>query len=246
MKLEDQIAVNSRPMDNKKILVVLPHPDDEAYFVSGTLAKYIDEGAIVTYACLTLGEMGRNMGVPLIANRVTLPAIRKEELAASCQAIGIQDLRMLGFHDKMIEFEDHNLLDSQMMKLIRELTPSLVITFYPGYSVHPDHDATGAAVIRTIALIPVTERPVVHCVAFSNNHEQMIGKADVTIDVTAFLAAKIQSILSHSSQFQMDKLLGGRDITDKVIRNKFGTERFWTYSFEKLSPIKANGELLYS
>ncbi|WNS46872.1 bacillithiol biosynthesis deacetylase BshB2 [Paenibacillus sp. MMS20-IR301] len=218
-------------MEHRRILVVLPHPDDEAYFVSGTLAKYIDAGTHVTYACLTLGEMGRNMGVPLIANRVTLPVIRKEELAASCQAIGIQDLRMLGFHDKMIEFEDPALLDGQILALVQELQPSLVITFYPGYSVHPDHDATGAAVIRTIACIPAAERPVVHCVAFSNNHKQKIGNADVIIDVTSFLAAKLESILSHRSQFQADKVLGGRDINDAEIRSKFGTERFWTYQF---------------
>lgn len=244
MQMEDQATMNSRTMTNEKILVVLPHPDDEAYFVSGTLAKYIEEGAQVTYACLTLGEMGRNMGVPLFANRVTLPAIRKLELAASAQAIGIQDLRMLGFHDKMIEFEDPNLLDSQIMKLIQELTPSLVITFYPGYSVHPDHDATGAAVIRTIARLPLTERPVVHCSAFSNNHEEMIGKADVSIDVTSFLAVKIKSILSHSSQFQEDKLLGGRDITDDIIRSRFGTERFWTYQFGDVIAAKPRGELV--
>ena len=70
------------------ILVILPHPDDEAFGLSGSLAKHISEGAHVTYACLTLGEMGRNMGVPPFANRVTLPAIRKKELEASCAAIG--------------------------------------------------------------------------------------------------------------------------------------------------------------
>lgn len=220
-------------MNHNRILVVLPHPDDEAYFVSGTLAKYIEEGAAVTYACLTLGEMGRNMGVPLIANRVTLPFIRKEELAASCQAIGIQDLRMLGFHDKMIEFEDQALLDRTILALLKELNPSLVITFYPGYSVHPDHDATGAAVIRTIARLSVTERPTVHCVAFSNNHKQKIGKADITADVTPFLAKKIKSILSHRSQFQADKVIGDRDVNHAEIRNKYGTERFWTYKFDE-------------
>ena len=232
MQMEDQATVNSRPMDNKKILVVLPHPDDEAYFVSGTLAMYIEEGAEVTYACLTLGEMGRNMGVPLIANRVTLPAIRKEELAASCQAIGIQDLRMLGYHDKMIEFEDPDLLDSQIMKLIQELTPSLVITFYPGYSVHPDHDATGAAVIRAVGRLQAAQRPIVHCIAFSSNHEQMIGPADVNVDVTAFLAKKMASIQSHRSQYQAAELVGSRELTAEEIQTRFGLESFWTYQVE--------------
>ena len=137
----------------QRILVVLPHPDDEAFGLSGTLAKYISQGAQVTYACLTLGEMGRNMGIPPFATRVTLPEIRKKELEQSCRAIGIQDLRMLGFHDKTIEFEDQEQLDGRISALLTELNPSLVITFYPGFSVHPDHDACGAAVIRTIGKI---------------------------------------------------------------------------------------------
>lgn len=231
MNMEDA-AMNNRAMEHQTILVVLPHPDDEAYFVSGTLAKYIAEGAKVTYACLTLGEMGRNMGVPLIANRVTLPAIRQAELEASCKAIGIQDLRMLGFHDKMIEFEDPALLDQRIGSLIKELTPSLVITFYPGYSVHPDHDATGAAVIRTIARMPVAERPAVHSIAFSNGHQQQIGAADVVMDVTPHITVKINSILAHRTQFQEDKVLGGLLPTDPAICGKYGTERFWTYRFD--------------
>lgn len=72
------------------------------------------------------------MGIPPFANRVTLPEIRKKELEESCEAIGIQDLRMLGFHDKTIEFEDQVLLDGQIDALLKELKPSLIITFYPG------------------------------------------------------------------------------------------------------------------
>ncbi|MGN7762767.1 bacillithiol biosynthesis deacetylase BshB2 [Paenibacillus sp. 22594] len=227
--------MNHKQAKHQRILVILPHPDDESFVASGTLSMYIDSGAEVTYACLTLGEMGRNMGIPPFANRVTLPAIRKDELAASCLAIGIQDLRMLGFHDKMIEFEDQELLDSQIMELLKELTPSLVITFYPGYSVHPDHDATGAAVIRTIGRLPAAERPLVYCSAFASNHEQMIGKADVTVDVTAFLAKKMASIQAHRSQFQAAELVGNQDLTEEEIRNRFGTEQFWTYRFAESS-----------
>ncbi|GGF91404.1 bacillithiol biosynthesis deacetylase BshB2 [Paenibacillus albidus] len=224
--------MNTIQAEHQRILVVFPHPDDEAFAAAGTLAMYIEGGAQVTYACLTLGEMGRNMGIPPFANRVTLPTIRKEELADSCLAIGIQDLRMLGFHDKMIEFEDQQLLDSLILKLLKELTPSLVITFYPGYSVHPDHDATGAAVTRTVGRLPAAERPLVHCVAFASNHEQMIGKADVKLDVTAFLTKKMASIRAHRSQFQAAELVGNRELTDEEIRNRFGTEQFWTYRFD--------------
>ncbi|KGP80725.1 bacillithiol biosynthesis deacetylase BshB2 [Paenibacillus sp. UMB7766-LJ446] len=223
--------MNNKQIEHQRILVVFPHPDDEAFTASGTLAKYIKGGAQVTYACLTLGEMGRNMGIPPFANRVTLPIIRKDELIESSNAIGIQDLRMLGFHDKMIEFEDPELLDGHILALIKELNPSLVITFYPGYSVHPDHDATGAAVTRTIGRLPAEERPIVYCCAFSNNHEESIGKADVIEDVSGFLAEKMASIRAHRSQFQAPELVGKRELDDEQIRNRFGREAFWTYKF---------------
>ncbi|MFC5471102.1 bacillithiol biosynthesis deacetylase BshB2 [Cohnella suwonensis] len=217
---------------DKRILVVLPHPDDEAFGVSGTLAKEIRGGAQVTYACLTLGEMGRNMGVPPFATRVTLPAIRKLELEESCRAIGIQDLRMLGFHDKTIEFEDKAKLDGSILALVEEIDPTLIITFYPGYSVHPDHDATGEAVVRAIGGLPANKRPPVHCVAFSKNHEDDIGRPDVVNDVQDFLSHKMASIRAHRSQFQAAELLGNKKMPDKDIRDRFGTEHFWTYRFD--------------
>lgn len=131
MGAEEQHMTKNAQDEHQRILVVYPHPDDEAFSVSGTLAKYIDRGAQVTYACLTLGEMGRNMGIPPFANRLTLPSIRKNELIEAASAIGIQDLRMLGFHDKMVEFEDPQLLDGSIMALLEEIKPTLVFTFIP-------------------------------------------------------------------------------------------------------------------
>ncbi|MBO7745071.1 bacillithiol biosynthesis deacetylase BshB2 [Paenibacillus sp. MWE-103] len=215
----------------RRILVVLPHPDDEAFGFSGTLAKHIEEGTPVTYACLTLGEMGRNMGVPPFTNRVGLPLIRKAELEESCAAIGITDLRLLGFHDKTVEFEEAALIDGRIAALLDEVKPSLVYTFYPGYAVHPDHDATGAAVVRAVAKLPEGERPKVLCSAFARDHEQNIGRADVVNDVRGTLKQKVAAITAHRSQFQAAELLGKNALSDKELQQRFGTERFWTYRF---------------
>lgn len=214
----------------RHILVVLPHPDDEAFGLAGTLAKHIEQGSQVTYACLTLGEMGRNMGYPPFASRVTLPGIRKAELEASCKAIGIQDLRMLGLHDKTVEFEDQDALDSRIDALIKEINPFLVVTFYPGYAVHPDHDATGASVIRTIGRLPKEQRPTVHCIAFSNGHEEKIGKPDIVNDINKYMPQKLASLRAHKSQFQ--GMESGEGMPEQQILDRLATEKFWTYRFE--------------
>ncbi|MEK3857404.1 bacillithiol biosynthesis deacetylase BshB2 [Cytobacillus sp. FSL H8-0458] len=215
----------------RHVLVIFPHPDDEAFGVSGTISLHIDNGTPVTYACLTLGEMGRNMGNPPFATRETLPKIRKEELEEAARVLGIRDLRMLGYRDKTVEFEDEEMLANRLGAIIGETNPSLIITFYPGYAVHPDHDATGAAVIRAVKELPADKRPKVHCVAFSNNCEEEIGQADVVNDVSAVIDRKIAAIKAHASQTQLMAANMEESIKnqDPEVLARMYKERFWTY-----------------
>lgn len=217
----------------RQLLVIFPHPDDEAFGVSGTIALHGQNGTPITYACLTLGEMGRNMGNPPFATRESLPDIRREELKNAAKVLGIEDLRMMGLRDKTIEFEDDEMLTNMMSTLIADVNPSLVISFYPGYSVHPDHDATGAAVVRAIEKMPQAARPKLHCVAFSKNCEQEIGEPDIINHVSNVAEIKLNAIKAHLSQTQ----LMAADMSDKLSENdpeiiaRMLQERFWTYRF---------------
>jgi N-acetylglucosamine malate deacetylase 2 len=219
----------------RSVLVVFPHPDDEAFGVSGTIATHVQNGTPVTYACLTLGEMGRNMGNPPFTNRENLPKIRKEELKEAASVLGIQDLRMLGYRDKTIEFEDEEKLANKMLELIEDVNPSLIITFYPGYSVHPDHDATGAAVVRAVEKMPAGARPTLHCVAFSNNCVEEIGEPDILNDISPVTETKLAAIQAHRSQTEqmfigMEEKLKNQD---PQVMMWINNERFWTYKFNK-------------
>lgn len=217
----------------RQVLVVFPHPDDEAFGVSGTIATHVENGTPVTYACLTLGEMGRNMGNPPFTNREDLPKIRRKELMQSAEAIGIQDLRMLGFRDKTIEFENDEKMADVIAALIEELHPSLIITFYPGYSVHPDHNATGAAVIRAVKRLPPSERPKLNCVAFSNNCIDELGQADILNDISPVADKKLAAMRAHRSQTEqmMGHMLERVKNKDPEALARLNFERFWTYKF---------------
>jgi len=215
----------------RHVLVVFPHPDDEAFGVSGTIALHIKNGTPVTYACLTLGEMGRNLGNPPFATRESLPQIRKKELQNAADTLGIKDLRMLGYRDKTIEFVDEEVLASHIGSIIKDVNPSLIITFYPGYAVHPDHDATGAAVVRAVEKLPEGERPKLHCVAFSNNCEEEIGQADIVNVVSEVVDIKMNTIRAHVSQTQLmiNELAYNLENQDPAAMARIHNERFWTY-----------------
>lgn len=217
----------------KHILVVFPHPDDESFAVAGTLALHIQAGTPVTYMCLTLGEMGRNLGNPPFATRESLPIIRKQELLDATKAVGIQDLRMMGLRDKTVEFEDDEKLTNMIAEAIYELHPSLVITFYPGYSVHPDHEATGRAVVRAIARMPEDERPKLHCVAFSNNCLDELGNPDIVHDIRSVQDKKLAAMKAHRSQTEALLSSWEEQVANKEVEfiSQLLEERMWTYKF---------------
>jgi len=113
----------------KHVVVIFPHPDDEAFGAAGTIAHFRKQGVPVTYLCGTLGEMGRNMGNPTFATRESLPEIRKHELIAACKALDIE-VEMLGYRDKTLEFEATETIADQLFTYLETIEPSLVITLF--------------------------------------------------------------------------------------------------------------------
>ena len=219
----------------RQVLVIFPHPDDEAFGVSGTITSYIKQGTPVTYACLTLGEMGRNLGKPQFANRETLPDIRQQELKKAAEAMGITDLRMMGLRDKTLEFEDDMDMKHMIQGLIEDVDPSLVISFYPGYAVHPDHEATARAVVRALRDIDEDQRPTFHAVAFANDTEENLGEPDVVNDIRAVQEDKLNAMRAHISQTarMLEMLEQGIQANDPEALKWVTNERFYTYDWNK-------------
>lgn len=218
----------------KHVLVVFPHPDDEAFGVSGTLSKYRDMDVPVTYACLTYGDMGRNLGFPPFANRESLYKIRKAEVELSAELIGLDDLRLLGFRDKTLEFEEDGVLKDIVKDMILELNTSLIISFYPGYCVHPDHEATADAVIQAVKELPVEKRPRLQLVAFSNDTLDNLGEPDIVVDIAGYEERKQEIMAAHKSQTGplLASLAEDTADADAVKEQWFSYERFYSYNIE--------------
>lgn len=189
------------PVAKRHLLVVLPHPDDESFSTGGTIAMHADAGVEVTYLCGTFGDMGRNMGVPFFAHRESLRDVREAELRAACEILGAKP-KLMGLRDKTVEFEDPQALSRHVQAVIRETGADLVITFYPGHGVHPDHDALGDATLRAVRDIPASERPRLWAVAVGEpaTVEEVLGPPDVTMRIEAYGDRKQRALEAHASQ----------------------------------------------
>lgn len=221
----------------KHVVIIYPHPDDESFGAAGTIAKFREEGVPVTYLCGTLGEMGRNMGSPTFANRETLPEIRKKELMAACQTLDVE-LRLLGYRDKTIEFEDRTKVAAHIKGILEEIEPSLVITHYPDYAVHPDHNALGAAAIEAVGMMNKEKRPTVWAQAISNDHQKDLGEPDIVDDIRDYFDTKVEAIYAHKSQVegmfsQFKETKDAKGNLREALKERFVNESFYVWDFGK-------------
>ncbi len=136
----------------RSILLSFAHPDDEAFLTAGTACKYRAEGARVVLSTATLGDAGK-AGDPPVCLPEELPAVRKAELLAAAAILGIDDVRLLGHRDRQLASVDPDTIREQLVRIIRECRPAVVITFDPnGTNFPPDHIAISRFTSDAIAV----------------------------------------------------------------------------------------------
>ncbi|GHE29289.1 1D-myo-inositol 2-acetamido-2-deoxy-alpha-D-glucopyranoside deacetylase [Streptosporangium violaceochromogenes] len=160
-------------MNDRRLLLVHAHPDDETIGSGATMAKYAAEGARVTLVTCTLGEEGEVIPpelAHLAAGRDdTLGAHRAGELAAACAALGVADHRFLGgpgrwrdsgmmgvaSNDRDDAFwrADPDEAAAELVTIIRQVRPQVLVTYDEnGFYGHPDHIQAHRVSWRAFAL----------------------------------------------------------------------------------------------
>lgn len=140
-----ELNINS----SSRVLVFMPHPDDEAAFCSGLLKKLTTNNIPVKLITLTSGE--KSTLVFGLEPGDDLAATRRIEQANSCEILGITDYQVLSIPDgglKHKEVEVKEIITSQ----IALFNPTHVVTLEPdGIYGHPDHIALSKFVTEIIA-----------------------------------------------------------------------------------------------
>jgi len=137
----------------------------------------------------------------------------------------------------MIEFEDPKALADRLEQILREVCPSLVISHYPGYSVHPDHNALAAVTMQALSRFSDGERPKVYAHAYPDANSPVLGPPDVVNDISSVAEIKMAAIRAHGSQSQglLERLENGKfdkKTTDDLNSHFLKRESFWIYRFQ--------------
>lgn len=193
----------------KRILVILAHPDDPEFFCGGMIARWIDKGHQVSYCLLTKGQRGfqeKNLNVILMAD------IRIQEQLEAAAKLGVKEVKFLEHMDG--ELVADIALREEIIKEIRTVKPDVVVScdptnLFPAENRinHPDHRAAGQAVLD--AVFPAAGNPGYQFPRdpASNEPHQVqevwltvAKQPNFTITLTSYLDQKIAALLCHRSQ----------------------------------------------
>jgi len=122
---------------NSRVLVFMPHPDDEAVFCSGLLKNLTTNKIPVKLITLTSGE--KSTLIFGLEPGEDLAATRRIEQKNSCEILGINDFEVLDIPDGGLKTKEKEVKEiiSEQINLYK---PTQVITLEPdGIYGHPDH-----------------------------------------------------------------------------------------------------------
>src|SRR5690606_20157236 len=192
-------------MTNKKtILCLMAHPDDAEILSGGLLAVLAKSGWGVTIATMTPGQAGSTQ-----LNADEISAIRRKEAAAAAAVIDA-NYSCVESEDVFILYDRPTLL--KVIRLFREIQPSLVITASPNdYML--DHEITShlaqtACMAATISNIQIPGVPLLEQVPHLYYADAVQGKdrlgreivGDILVDITDVMSLKEEMLCCHHSQ----------------------------------------------
>ena len=194
-----------------RVLVVAAHPDDIEFGAAGTVARWVDEGAIVRYLLVTRGDKGSDDPA---ADVEALTRVRESEQRAAADELGVDGVEFLDEPDGQVEAS--LALRERITHAIRAFRPEVVMTHDPTvlfvnneWVNHPDHRAVGQATVD--AVFPTARDPL----NFPSHLDEGLepwkvaelylwstNEANQLVDIGATLDRKVAALGRHTSQFR--------------------------------------------
>lgn len=171
---------------SERVLVISPHPDDEAIGCGGTLRKHVVDGSRIRVLFLTSGERGGHG----LAQEETRRR-REQESRDSAAILGTHEIEFWRERDGALRASRR--LIERMASAIDSYKPQLI--YVPNdLEAHSDHRAASRAIKTAQTLINF--RPVVLMyevwTPLTEIHE--------VVDITPYIDAKLAAIRAYASQ----------------------------------------------
>ncbi len=192
-----------------RALAISAHPDDIEFGSAGTLARWVDEGAEVTYCIATDGTAG-TQDRELMGKK--LHDIRLAESEAAAAVVGAKEIVWLNYPDGYVEYTLD--LRRDIARVFRKYRPHRLVVLDPTPIVderfinHPDHRAVGQASLDVSMTAGTT--PGIFPELLAEGLDPWRGLIElwiaspapgsVVVDISDTIERKIEALMAHESQ----------------------------------------------
>ena len=168
-----------------RVLILSPHPDDEAIGCGGTVRTHVVAGDDVRVVFLTSGEKGIAGWDPAKAAMT-----REAEATAAAKLLGVTTIRFWRLPDGAVRATQQ--LIRQLVALLREWDPHYLYVPHAGEQ-HPDHRAVYRLASRALES---------HAIAIVRFYEVWtpLSDMDAIVDISDHIEDKIAAIRAYESQ----------------------------------------------
>ncbi len=195
--------------DPLRVLVISAHPDDIEFGCAGSVARWVDEGAEVTYCIVTDGSTGTSD--PELAGE-RLAGIRRDESLQAAKVVGVEDVIFLGYLDGYVEPTLD--LRRDLARVFRRAQPQRIVVMDPmplpgGWFVnHPDHRAVGQASLDITVTAGTTPGHFPELLGeglapwrgLRDIYVTGPGGGETAVDISSTVDRKIEALRAHVSQ----------------------------------------------
>ena len=225
---------------NKKILIVVAHPDDEVLGCFGTVARLIQEGYEAYTLILGEGKTSRDEK-RVTSNKINELEILNEEIKCANNIIGIKKVFVESFPDN--RFDSVDLLD--IVKVITKIKdivkPDIIFTHFEN-DLNIDHQITYQAVIT--ATRPMENESVKEIYSFevlssTEWNYPLSFSPNTYFDITNTIDLKIQAMEEYNSelcQYPHPRSLEGIELHSKHLGMQVGKK--YIEAFKLIRSIK--------
>lgn len=174
-----------------RVVVIAPHPDDEAIACSGTMLRHIASGDDVVVAIATDGRLSRQAPTP-----EAMAAVRREEAVVAARRLGIRQLEWLGLPEAAWDAAE---LQSLLRALLQRHRPTVV--YAPSrVDFHPEHFSVAHALARAIDALDAASTARLRVRVYQVQVPLTRILTNVVADVSPVLAQSAAALRAYESQ----------------------------------------------
>jgi LmbE family N-acetylglucosaminyl deacetylase len=189
----------------KRVFLFFAHPDDAEFGAAATVAMLVRHGNEVWYVICTGGAGGIHS---LDMTPHELLDVREREQRAAMDVLGVKEVIGLRYLRRPGEWGSPSTLVEQIMRVIRQHRPHMIITHDPwrSYNIHPAHRMVGWAVTEAAYLADAPwyfpQHVAEGLAPYKPAELYLFGSREPNywVDVTETIDLKVEALRQHKTQ----------------------------------------------